>query len=378
MVQTFSSDVETMRHAILIARDGFGFVEPNPMVGAVIVSRDRTMIAQGSHQKFGEPHAEINAIRAAGELTHGADLFVSLEPCSHFGKTPPCTDAVLKAGFRRIIIGCQDPAPHAAGKGIQKLRDAGLEVVVGICEDEARRLIAPFGKLTIRGQPWVHAKWAMTLDGRIASRTGHSKWISCQQSQAWVHDFRSRMDAIITGAGTVRADDPRLTARPSGPRMALRVVVDSTGDSVTAQCQLVKTSAEAQVLVCVSQRCSQSGLERLHALGMQTLQTQSPGSVDVGAVLAELGRRHCTHVLLEAGPRLLGAFIDAELVDEVHAFIAPKIVGGEAALPPVGGFGLASIPTTPNMSHFRFSQIGDDLLLEGDCQKTGLQRGPGD
>jgi len=367
MTKAFSTDHEIMQHAIHIARAGFGFVEPNPMVGAVIVSPDRSLIAEGFHQKFGEAHAEINAIRAAGPRAAGADLFVSLEPCSHFGKTPPCVDAVLQAGFRRVIVGCPDPAPHGAGQGIQRLRDAGMEVVVGTCQQDAARLIAPFRKLMIEKQPWVHAKWAMTLDGRIASRTGHSRWISCEESRGWVHDFRGRMDAIITGAGTVRADDPLLTARPPGPRTPMRVVIDSTGESVTADSRLVKTASKVETLVCVSQRCVPSGLERLHRLGVQTFQTAGINEVDLKSVLPELGRRGCTNVLLEAGTRLLGAFFDSDAVDEIHAFIAPKIVGGELAMSPIGGNGLATIPEDKTVRGLTCKHIGRDLLLEGDC-----------
>ena len=362
----FNSDAAIMQHTICIARAGFGHVEPNPMVGAVIVSPDREVIAEGYHQKFGGPHAEINAIQDAGERTRGADLFVSLEPCSHFGKTPPCADAVIQAGFRRVVIGCQDPAPHVAGQGITRLREAGVEVIVGLCESEARRLIAPFEMLMLRQRPWVHAKWAMTLDGRIASRTGHSKWISCDQSRAWVHDLRGRVDAIVTGSGTVRADDPLLTARPAGPRTAMRVVIDSTGESVTCESQLARTCRDVGVLVCVSGSCSQDRTEALHALGAETFRTAESGFVDIAAVLTDLARRRFTNVLLEAGPGLLGAFSDAGLIDEVHAFIAPKLVGGIAATPAIGGLGRPSIPQLASLSNFRSQQIGEDLLIEGD------------
>ena len=362
----FDADSDIMQHAIDIARAAFGHVEPNPMVGAVIVSPERELIAEGFHQKFGGPHAEINAIQAAGERTRGADLFVSLEPCSHFGKTPPCADAVIQAGFRRVIIGCPDPAPHVSGQGIDRLRDAGLDVILGVSEAEARRLIAPFEMLTLSQRPWVHAKWAMTLDGRVASRNGHSKWISSEQSRAWVHSLRGCVDAIITGSGTVRADDPLLTARPSGPRTALRVVMDSTGRSVTPESQFARTCREIGVLVCVSGSCSPKRIEALHALGAETFRTAEPGLVDIAAVLTELARRRFTNVLLEAGPGLLGAFSDAGLIDEVHAFIAPKLVGGIAATPAIGGLGRSAIPQIASLSNFRSVQIGEDLLIEGD------------
>ena len=363
----YTSDQEVMQHAIRIARTGFGFVEPNPMVGAVIMDAWRqNLIAEGSHQKFGEAHAEINAIRQAGEATRGADLYVTLEPCSHFGKTPPCADAVIAAGFRRVVVGCQDPAPHVAGQGIQKIREAGIPVEVGVCEVEARRLIAPFEMLMIKQRPWVHAKWAMTLDGRIATSNGHSQWISCGESQVWVHNLRGRIDAIITGSGTVRADDPRLTARMGGPRTPLRVVVDSTGESITADQKLVRTISQAPVLVCVARRCGEAGKNRLRELGVEVFETSGERSVDLGEVLQELGRRRCTQVMLEAGPGLLGAFFDCGFIDEVHAFVAPQLIGGANSFSPIGGAGLPAIPGISNLKSFRVTPSGDDFLIEAD------------
>ncbi len=365
----FSSDIDVMQRAIRIAQSGLGLVEPNPMVGAVIVDPDRNLIAEGYHQKFGEAHAEINAIRQAGEATRGADLFVSLEPCSHFGKTPPCADAVIAAGFRRVVVGCQDPAPHVAGQGIQRIRAAGIPVEVGVCEVEARRLIAPFEMLMMKQRPWVHAKWAMTLDGRIATSTGHSQWISCGESRVRVHQLRGCVDAIITGSGTVRADDPLLTARPPGPRTALRVVIDSTGDSVRADSKLAQTIRQAPVLVCVSRRCQETEKVRLRDLGVEVFETSGAGSVDLAEVLQELGRRGCTRVLLEAGPGLLGAFFDRGLIDEVHAFVAPRMIGGANALSPIGGAGLPVIPGLANLNAFRVTPSGDDLLIEADVSR---------
>jgi diaminohydroxyphosphoribosylaminopyrimidine deaminase/5-amino-6-(5-phosphoribosylamino)uracil reductase len=366
----YTSDEEVMQHAIRIAQFGFGHVEPNPMVGAVIVDADRNLIADGYHQKFGEAHAEINAIRQAGEATRGADLYVTLEPCSHFGKTPPCADAVIAAGFRRVVVGCQDPAPHVAGQGIQRIREAGIAVEVGVCEVEARRLIAPFETLMIKQRPWVHAKWAMTLDGRIATSNGHSQWISCAESRVWVHNLRGRIDAIISGSGTVRADDPRLTARMGGPRTPLRVVIDSTGDSITADRKLVKTISQAPVLVCVSRRCGEAGKNRLHDLGVEVFETSGEVSVDLAEVLQELGRRRCTQVMLEAGPGLLGAFFDRGLIDEVHAFVAPQLIGGVSAFSPIGGVGLPAIPGISNLKSFRVTPSGDDFLIEADVCRS--------
>ncbi|MCA9060884.1 MAG: bifunctional diaminohydroxyphosphoribosylaminopyrimidine deaminase/5-amino-6-(5-phosphoribosylamino)uracil reductase RibD, partial [Planctomycetaceae bacterium] len=207
-----SPDEQWMSRALTIAARGLGSVEPNPAVGAVVTTATGDFVAEGWHQQFGGPHAEVHAIRAAGDRCRGATLYVTLEPCSHHGKTPPCADAVIAAGFRRVIVGCQDPAPHVAGQGLRKLREAGIEVVTGVCEGAAQRLIAPFSMLQTCQRPWVIAKWAMSLDGRIATHTGDSQWISNSTSREFVHQMRGRMDAIITGSGTVHADNPRLTA----------------------------------------------------------------------------------------------------------------------------------------------------------------------
>lgn len=228
MSVTFPTPADVMRRALELARQGEGYVEPNPMVGAVIVDDYLQCLGEGFHRQFGGPHAEVNALREAGARAQGATLYVTLEPCNHHGKTPPCVDAVLQAGLRRVVVGMPDPFAKVNGAGIARLREHGVAVEVGLLEAEVRRLNAPFRKLVETGIPWVHAKWAMTLDGKIAARTGHSQWISGAASRAVVHRLRGRMDAIVIGIGTALADDPLLTARPAGPRVATRVVLDST------------------------------------------------------------------------------------------------------------------------------------------------------
>jgi diaminohydroxyphosphoribosylaminopyrimidine deaminase/5-amino-6-(5-phosphoribosylamino)uracil reductase len=366
-VGVFADDASIMRRALSIATQGVGCVEPNPAVGAVIVDSERRLIAEGFHQRFGERHAEINAIAAAGNQTRGAQLFVTLEPCSHHGKTPPCADAVIAAGFSRVVVGCEDPAAHVAGKGIAKLLAAGIEVSVGICEAEAQQLIAPFRKLMLQRLPWVHAKWAMTLDGRIAAWTGHSKWISGEESRAYVHQLRGRMDAVITGAGTVRADDPLLTARPIGLRQALRVVVDTDGTSLGDHRQLLKTISMAPVMLSVAaNHAGDEHVQRLRAIGVDVHAAQGEGRTErVVELLTELGRRECTNVLVEAGSGLMGAFFDADLIDEVHVFIAPKLVGGVGAMSPIGGEGRAEIPSVTSLSNLSVSSYGEDTLIRG-------------
>ena len=372
----FANDVDVMQRALLVARMGCGHVEPNPMVGAVVVDDQNRFVAEGYHTKFGMPHAEVEAISAAGSQTAGAVLFVTLEPCSHQGKTPPCADAVINAGFRRVVIGCQDPAPHVAGAGIARLKAAGIEVDVGVCQTDAEALIAPFKKLMLTGRPWVHAKWAMTLDGKIASRTGHSKWITCDESRAAVHQLRGRMDVIVTGAGTVRADDPQLTVRPPGPRSPLRVVVDEDGTSVQTDSNLVNTISDAPLMVCVSKRYAATDhIKGLQQSGVEILLFDSNERAErLSQLLDELGHRKLTNALVESGGGLMGAFFDAGLVDEVHAFVAPKIVGGAEALSPVGGTGQETIPNLDSLQSTSVTRYGNDLLIEGRVMNSSTQR----
>src|SRR5262245_52454147 len=241
-----------MRRALELAERGRGAVEPNPLVGAVLV-RDGALVGEGWHQRYGGPHAEVHALAAAGPAARGATLHVTLEPCCHPGKTPPCTDAVLAAGVARVVAAMSDPFPRVAGGGLARLRAAGLEVEVGLCEAEACRLNAPYLKLLSRGRPWVHAKWAMTLDGKMATRTGDSKWIRGGGSRRLVHELRGRVDAVVVGLGTALADDPALTARPPGPRVATRVVLDGRG-ALPGDLQVVRTAPETPTLIATTER----------------------------------------------------------------------------------------------------------------------------
>ncbi|MCR9197027.1 MAG: bifunctional diaminohydroxyphosphoribosylaminopyrimidine deaminase/5-amino-6-(5-phosphoribosylamino)uracil reductase RibD [Planctomycetaceae bacterium] len=368
---TFSSDERVMERALELAGRGRGLVEPNPMVGAVIVDGQRRLIAEGWHQRFGGPHAEVNALKAAGPIPAGATLFVTLEPCSHHGKTPPCADAVIAAGFERTVIGCQDPAPHVAGRGIARLRNTGMVVDVGVCETLAQELIAPFRMVQTERRPWVHAKWAMTLDGRIATRSGHSQWISNADSRGYVHQLRGRMDAILTAAGTVRADNPQLTARPAGMRTALRVVLDRTGESLTADCHLVQTARQTPVLLAADRAALGDQMRgQLEQAGVEIFFTSGDTrTARVASLLEELGRRQCTNVLLEAGPGLLGACLDAGVIDEVHAFVAPKLVGGADAKSPIDGVGRDRIPELSSLEDVRVQPFGTDTLIHGRMQR---------
>jgi diaminohydroxyphosphoribosylaminopyrimidine deaminase/5-amino-6-(5-phosphoribosylamino)uracil reductase len=357
-------DLLWMRRALELAERGRGHVEPNPLVGAVLV-RDGRAVGEGWHRRYGEAHAEVNALAEAGEAARGATLYVTLEPCCHHGKTPPCTDALLRAGVARVVAAMTDPFPQVAGKGAERLRAAGVPVEFGPCAREAERLNAPYLKLLRTGRPYVHAKWAMTLDGKIATRTGDSKWISNQASRALVHRLRGRMDAIVIGIGTALADDPLLTARPPGPRTLTRVVLDSAA-RLPLGSRLVATAKETPVLVATNALASEESVAGLRRQGCEVLRLPEPDRpARVRALLDELGRRRMTNVLVEGGGEVLGSFLDAREVDEVHVFIAPRLAGGAAAKTPGGGGGVATIAEALPLKGWRVEAVDDNWLVEG-------------
>jgi diaminohydroxyphosphoribosylaminopyrimidine deaminase/5-amino-6-(5-phosphoribosylamino)uracil reductase len=353
-----------MRRALELAERGRGYVEPNPLVGAVVVS-DGQVVGEGWHQRYGEAHAEVHALAAAREAAQGATLYVTLEPCCHHGKTPPCTDAVIRAGIRRVVAALPDPFPAVAGKGAELLRQAGVTVEFGVGEAEARRLNAPYLKLLATGRPWVHAKWAMTLDGKIATRSGDSRWISNESSRRRVHELRARMDAIIAGIGTVIADNPQLTARPPGPRIPARIVLDSQG-RIHGDAILVQTARITPTIIAATERMPQTKRAVLEAHGCEVLMfPDDRGRVSVDALLAELGRRRFTNVLVEGGSGVLGAFLDASAIDEFHVFIAPRLVGGATAISAIGGEGVQHMTDALRLAEWTHEGIDGDLYVHG-------------
>jgi diaminohydroxyphosphoribosylaminopyrimidine deaminase/5-amino-6-(5-phosphoribosylamino)uracil reductase len=353
-----------MARALELAERGRGHVEPNPLVGAVVVRGDK-IVGEGWHAKFGEAHAEVNALLAASTAASGATLYVTLEPCCHHGKTPPCTDAVIRSGVARVVVAMRDPFPQVAGHGMAILQAAGMAVDVGCLEARARRLNAPYLKLLARGRPYVHAKWAMTLDGKIATRAGDSKWISGEASRRKGHELRGRMDAIIVGIGTVLADDPLLTARPPGPRVATRVVLDSRF-RLPLDCQLVRTVKDAPVYVAGSNGATLGGIA-LDNRGCEMVRfgTDARGRPSVPDLLADLGKRRMTNVLVEGGAAVLGSFRDAGEIDEVHAFLAPILAGGRGAKSPMAGEGVAKIGEALRLTEWTCERIGEDLYWHG-------------
>jgi diaminohydroxyphosphoribosylaminopyrimidine deaminase/5-amino-6-(5-phosphoribosylamino)uracil reductase len=357
-----------MSRALVLAALGQGRVEPNPMVGCVI-ARGGQVVGEGFHERFGGPHAEIVALAAAGEHARGATAYVTLEPCCHLGKTPPCTDALVRAGVKRVVVAVQDPFPQVNGGGIAQLRDAGIECDVSVRASEANWLLAPYRKLVTTGRPWVIAKWAITLDGKLATRSGDSQWISSEASREVVHQLRGRVDAIVVGSGTARADDPLLTARPADhadlKRIATRIVVDSAASLPTAG-RLVQTAHDIPLLVAASESADASVCEQLSAAGVEVVRCAGDThAARLQALLDELGRRRMTNVLVEGGGKLLGTLFDIRAVDEVHVFIAPKIVGGETASSAVGGAGIERMADALKLADISIEELGGDVYVHG-------------
>lgn len=324
-----------MKRALALARRGQGRVEPNPMVGCVIV-RGKRIIGEGYHRRFGGPHAEVNALRSCWGSAKGATVYATLEPCCFHGKTPACTEALIAASVRRVVAAAQDPNARVRGRGIAILKQAGIDVSLGVCEADARRLIAPYVKLVTQKRPWVILKWAQSIDGKIATRSGDSKWISDETARAHAHRTRGRVDAIIVGVGTVLSDNPALTCRVGEPRrVATRVVLD-TKLRTPADAKLVRTARQTPTWIICGPRAPRSRAAVLEKRGcvIQRVNSDRHG-VNPAAVLDLLGGQQMTNVLIEGGGRVLGRFHDAGLSDEYHIYVAPILIGGSGASGPL-------------------------------------------
>ena len=357
-----TADEFWMAKALELAPRGEGRVEPNPMVGAVVLNAAGTLVGSGWHQRYGGPHAEVFALADAGASARGGTLYVTLEPCCHHGQTPPCTDAVLASGVARVVAAMADPFPRVNGGGLAILCAAGVSVTVGVLEAQARALNAAYLKLLRTGRPWVVAKWAMTLDGKLATRTGDSKWVSNPECRAKVHELRGLVDAVIVGRGTVVADDPLLTARPPGPRVAARVVVCGSGDLPKA-CQLAATARHSPVIVYTA-AANAGKLAAWADAGAEVVGVPSAGNaLSPLDILADLGRRRFTRVLVEGGATLLGSLHDAGAIDEAWAFVAPKLFGGAGALGPVAGHGVGTVAESRPPVSTHVEQVGDNVLI---------------
>ena len=358
-----SFDLRWMRLAVAEAYRGQGRVEPNPMVGAVVVQGGQA-VGVGYHGYFGGPHAEVVALAQAGERARNGTLYVTLEPCCHHGKTPPCTDAILAAGISRVVMAQRDPFPKVAGGGLAVLVRSGVTVEEGLEAELVHRLNAPYLKRQLTARPYVIGKWAMTLDGKIATASGHSQWISNERSRALVHELRGRMDVIAVGIETALADDPRLTARPSGPRAAIRLVLDSRArlplDSV-----LVRSAQAIPVCVAVTGRAPEQRVAALRGSGCEVLSFDTDDRVPIGSLLDRLGERSATNLLIEGGGRLAGAFLDAGELDEVWTFIGPCLEGGTQGAGPVMGRGVQQMHQAARLRDQEVMTLDTDVLIRG-------------
>jgi diaminohydroxyphosphoribosylaminopyrimidine deaminase/5-amino-6-(5-phosphoribosylamino)uracil reductase len=352
-----------MRRALVLARRGY--TTPNPMVGAVLV-KDGRVVGEGYHRRAGLPHAEIEALRQAGEQARGATLYVTLEPCSHWGRTPPCADALIEAGIRCVYAAMQDPNPQVAGKGFQKLREAGVEVHVGTLEEEARRLNEIFVKYHTTGMPFVTVKAAMSLDGKIATPTGDSRWITDEPARRVVHRLRARHDAIMVGIGTVLKDDPMLTVRlplRKEPMRRLRVIVDSRLRCPEDACVLQVT--DSPTLIATTHAASPDKITRLRERGVEveTFRAEN-GRVDLADLMRALAQRGITGVLCEGGGTLIAGLLARRLVDKVVFFYAPCILGGHDAPTAVEGCGCPFVQQGIQLERVYWRRVGRDVMVQ--------------
>ena len=368
-----TEDERFMHMALELAQRGHGRVEPNPMVGALVV-KDGDVLAEGWHEGFGGPHAEVVALERAGAKARGATLYVTLEPCAHQGKTPPCVEKIVSSGIRKVVFPLIDPNPLTSGMGRQGLLEAGIEVVEGVLGEESKRLNAPFFKLMTTGMPYVIAKWAMSLDGKTATHTGDSRWVSSEESRGYVHKVRSQVDAVVVGINTVLRDDPLLTSRiPGGIRLrrTKRIVLDSQART-PLDCKLLANLGESDVVIATTASAPGERVETLRkaGCGVVVLKGDERG-VDPMEFLKVLGQWNCTNVLLEGGGSLTASFFEKGLVDKVMVFVSPKIIGGVEAKSPVGGTGVAHVKECMRLKEVQVTRLAEDILVEGVVERAG-------
>ncbi|MEI6127826.1 MAG: bifunctional diaminohydroxyphosphoribosylaminopyrimidine deaminase/5-amino-6-(5-phosphoribosylamino)uracil reductase RibD [Pseudomonadota bacterium] len=364
-----------MKRALALAKQGAGWVSPNPLVGAVVVNAGK-IVGTGYHEFFGGPHAEVTALKNAGSKAKGAELYINLEPCCHFGKTPPCTDVLIQKGIKKVFLGMIDPNPAVAGKGIQKLMSAGIAVEAGLLEHECRQLNEAFVKFITEKKPFVILKAALTLDGNIATSTGDSKWITCDTSRALAHKIRHEVDAVMVGIGTVLADDPQLTVRlhKGAKKNPFRIIVD-TGLSIPLTCNVLKPELAEKTLIAASPEKAASRKAQLirktgaRVLGIPLFKKR----VDLRKLLFFLGTLGIASLLIEGGSELNASAFACGIVDKVMLFYAPKIIGGRDAVKMVGGPGIKMIADAISIHDISIRRISTDFLVEG-YLKPGSQR----
>jgi len=370
-VQTMSGqkivDEFYMRRALKLAEKGKGHVSPNPMVGAVIVKKNR-IIGEGYHQRYGGSHAEINAIRNASEKVEGSTIYITLEPCSHHGKTPPCVEVILAYNIKRVVVGTIDPNPVVSGRGIKILENKGIKVTIGILEDECRKLNEKFFKFIQTRMPFITLKFAQSLDGRIALGTGDSKWVSSPVSLKFAHRLRSTHDAILVGAGTVLHDNPELTIRLVRGKNPIRIVVDSQL-RIPMDARVLKNQDAAKTMIASTLRADPQRREQLAKMNIEVLLVdETPAhQVDLSKLFAELGRRGITSILIEGGAEIITSVLEKRMADRLIVAIAPKIFG--KGVEAVGDLGIGNMEEVIHVVDRKFFRRGDDLILEGKIKK---------
>lgn len=360
-------DEQYMAMALSLAKKGAGFTNPNPMVGAVIVKRGK-IIGEGYHKKYGGPHAEVNAFADAderGEDTEGATIYVTLEPCFHYGKTPPCVDLVLKKKVSRVVIGTLDPNPLVAGQSVTKMEKAGIEVVSGILKEECLKLNEIFFQYVTTKKPFVFLKSALSLDGKIATVTGESQWISCEESRREVHELRGRYASIMVGIGTVLADNPSLTCRLEGKKSPIRIIVDSSLQT-PLDANVLKNQDIAKTIIATTNRADKEKKKKIESMGVEVLiLDEKDAHVDLIKLQQAISERKIDSVLLEGGADLAFGAIKAGIVDKVRYYIAPMMLGGQQSKAALGGEGFEHLSDAFLLENVTTRQIGQDICIEG-------------
>ncbi|MFH0926846.1 MAG: bifunctional diaminohydroxyphosphoribosylaminopyrimidine deaminase/5-amino-6-(5-phosphoribosylamino)uracil reductase RibD [bacterium] len=366
------SDIDFMSEALGLAKKGLGRTSPNPSVGAVVV-KDGEIIGSGFHKTAGQPHAEISSLEEARENAKGATLYTNIEPCCHHGRTPPCVEAIIKSGIKRVVIAMQDPNPKVNGKGIEILQRHKIEVITGILEQKARKLNEIFIKYITTNTPFVILKLALTMDGKIATKTGDSRWISGEKGRLYVHKMRNVVDAIMIGIGTVIRDNPRLTTRLPAryqPRDAKRVIIDSLL-KVPTKAEIFSQSSSDEIIIITTFNAPQERVKNLEKVGAKILFVPSTGNnkVSLKHAIIELSKLEITSVMIEGGSEISASSLQEGIVDKVIFFIAPKIIGGNSAPCAVGGEGVATLEEAIKLENIKMCRLGDDLMLEGYVKK---------
>lgn len=365
------NDKQYMSLALEIAKKGVGQVNPNPLVGCVIVKNDK-IIGRGYHEKYGGLHAERNALTSCTQSVKGATMYVTLEPCCHYGKTPPCTEAIIESSISKVIIGTLDPNEKVQGKGVDILRNSGVEVVVGVLKDECKRLNEVFFHFIQTKIPHVVMKYAMTMDGKIATATGQSKWITGEMARENVHKDRNRYSAIMVGVGTVLNDNPLLTCRIQNGRNPVRIICD-TNLRIPFDCNIVSTSKKIQTIIATSEEDTQKHKPFLDAGCEIIVVSKTDGHINLKEFMKKLGERGIDSVLIEGGSTLNFSVLSSGIINKVQTYIAPKLFGGNTAKTPVGGNGFSEISNAVKLKNTIVSQFGEDILIESEVDNTCLQ-----